>query len=451
MYAARDELQEEKSALVERGKKSVSRAISTLASYDCCGKYLRSKEDLNEKVMKEYARSNRLPVFTSPDTLDMSETSDCIHVKGCTGGIHCYFQRLRYIYNQHADMAVRKDFVNSHEIFRRLRGKSNQAKLEPSDDYYALCNYRVSAYKLRSRQWAEVHVDIFHNATLEDKERGFERLVLTPAHKHIIRSQVKEHFRKMEMRATAAQDDLDLVRGKRQGLIILRHGVGKTCTAETIADRVNKPLYPITCGDLGSAAEDFEGNLKTHFTPASQWDCVMLLDEADFFSAKRKAEDLARNSIVPVFLRVLEYYKDLLFLTTNRSFNWSSPFRAYWCVDHDFDRETTVEVWQTFIQQTEDSIKDKQLEYFEIRKSEILKFAKRHWDSDPQFRWNSRQIRNAFHTAIAMAEFDAHGKEEQGKPKKIVLGHKQFKKIASTVEEFDKYTVETLGTTYEAK
>lgn len=70
---------------------------------------------------------------------------------------------------------------------------------------------------------------------------------------------------------------------------------------------MDKPLYPITCGDLGSIAEDVETNLKKHFTLASRWDCVMLLDEADVFLAKRKLEDLQRNSIVSVFLRMLEY------------------------------------------------------------------------------------------------------------------------------------------------
>jgi SpoVK/Ycf46/Vps4 family AAA+-type ATPase len=81
---------------------------------------------------------------------------------------------------------------------------------------------------------------------------------------------------------------------------------------------MKKLLYPITCGDLGSTAQEVEMNLKKHFTLASRWDCVMLLDEADVFLARRKSEDLHRNSIVSVFLRMLEYYKGLLFLTTNR-------------------------------------------------------------------------------------------------------------------------------------
>ena len=105
-------------------------------------------------------------------------------------------------------------------------------------------------------------------------------------------------------------------------------GVGKTCTAETVADLVRKPLYSITCGDLGSTAKEIEENLKEHFTLASRWDCVMLLDEADVFLAKRKTEDLHRNSIVSVFLRIMEYYKGLLFLTTNRVGTFDEAFKS---------------------------------------------------------------------------------------------------------------------------
>jgi hypothetical protein len=91
---------------------------------------------------------------------------------------------------------------------------------------------------------------------------------------------------------------------------------------------VKRPLYPITCGDLGSTAEDVEYNLKKHFTLASRWDCVMLLDEADVFLARRKAEDLHRNSIVSVFLRMLEYYKGLCFLITNRVGAFDEAFKS---------------------------------------------------------------------------------------------------------------------------
>ena len=43
----------------------------------------------------------------------------------------------------------------------------------------------------------------------------------------------------------------------------------------------------------------------------------MLIDEADVY-IKRRDDNIAANAVVGVFLRVLEYFNGLLFLTTNR-------------------------------------------------------------------------------------------------------------------------------------
>lgn len=47
------------------------------------------------------------------------------------------------------------------------------------------------------------------------------------------------------------------------------------------------------------------------------WGAVMLIDEADVY-LKRRDDNIAANAVVGVFLRVLEYFNGLLFLTTNR-------------------------------------------------------------------------------------------------------------------------------------
>jgi hypothetical protein len=38
----------------------------------------------------------------------------------------------------------------------------------------------------------------------------------------------------------------------------------------------------------------------------------MLLDEADIFLAQRTTQDIERNALVSVFLRILEYYEGVL-------------------------------------------------------------------------------------------------------------------------------------------
>lgn len=85
--------------------------------------------------------------------------------------------------------------------------------------------------------------------------------------------------------------------------------------AECVAESHGKPLFPITCGkylsvggervrltnvigDLGLVAEEVEAKLARIFHLAEQWDCVLLLDEADVFLAERTKTDLQHNSLV---------------------------------------------------------------------------------------------------------------------------------------------------------
>jgi len=49
----------------------------------------------------------------------------------------------------------------------------------------------------------------------------------------------------------------------------------------------------------------------------NRWDAVLLLDEADVFLEARSAHDLERYKLVSIFLRLLEYYEGILFLTTS--------------------------------------------------------------------------------------------------------------------------------------
>jgi hypothetical protein len=94
-----------------------------------------------------------------------------------------------------------------------------------------------------------------------------------------------------------------------------------------------------------------------------------------------------------------------------------------------------------------------------IKRDEILRFAEEHFDEDKNGRWNGRQIRNAFQTALAMAEYEARHPEnppskvdktatKEG-PVKVRLSAKQFVVIASTILSFDKYIQDTIGMTYE--
>ena len=50
---------------------------------------------------------------------------------------------------------------------------------------------------------------------------------------------------------------------------------------------------------------------------AQRWGAVMLIDEADVY-IRRRGNEIDHNAVVASFLRTLEYFHGLLFLTTNR-------------------------------------------------------------------------------------------------------------------------------------
>lgn len=112
----------------------------------------------------------------------------------------------------------------------------------------------------------------------------------------------------------------DIVQGKGGGATILLAGppgTGKTLTAEVYAESEKKPLYSVQCSQLGTDPDNLEEELLKVFARGRRWGAVMLLDEADVYVHER-GNDMQRNAVVGVFLRVLEYQDSVLFLTTNR-------------------------------------------------------------------------------------------------------------------------------------
>jgi hypothetical protein len=112
----------------------------------------------------------------------------------------------------------------------------------------------------------------------------------------------------------------DFVPGKSGGTTILCQGapgLGKTLTAEIYSEVVGKPLYRVHSGQLGTTAASVGATLSGILRRAVRWDAILLLDEADVYIRCRD-NDLEHNAIVAEFLRTLEYFNGLLFMTTNR-------------------------------------------------------------------------------------------------------------------------------------
>lgn len=80
---------------------------------------------------------------------------------------------------------------------------------------------------------------------------------------------------------------------------------------------------------MGTSAEHLEGNLLEITSLAHKWGAIILIfDEADVYLAERSLQDIQRNSLVSVFLRHLEYFQGIMFLTTNRVATFDMAFQS---------------------------------------------------------------------------------------------------------------------------
>jgi hypothetical protein len=160
---------------------------------------------------------------------------------------------------------------------------------------------RVVGYAFRERRFVMLDISSLRDPPASDNV--FQNLKIDEAHKLMVTSLVKSHLDKQKTQKLRSGVSLnqDLIRGKGSGLVMLLHGVpgvGKTATAEAVAQANKKPLFVITCGDLGFTPGEVENSLKDIFRLAHSWDCILLLDEADIFLSRRQLSDLKRNALV---------------------------------------------------------------------------------------------------------------------------------------------------------
>jgi hypothetical protein len=290
---------------------------------------------------------------------------------------------------------------------------------EMTEHQYIMCSWAVYGFVLSTRNWGmscyqrptsanicteHLYLDGFKepqwNTSLLDS------LVLHPATKKMLFSLCQLYLQQNTDSATSksiAKNDshpkakvwsADYVDEKGKGLVLLLHGkpgVGKTYTAECMAHVLKRPLLSITCADIGVDPSQVEPNLRTWFNRARRWDAVLLIDEADVYFESRQTQDLNRNNLVASFLRAIEYYDGILFLTTNRV---GTSDEAVWSRIHatlyydSFSDEQRQKIWNTYFDKLEEERGE------EIR---VMESAKEYVQTNKEVQaleWNGRQIRN---------------------------------------------------------
>ncbi|KIW00749.1 uncharacterized protein PV09_07732 [Verruconis gallopava] len=217
-----------------------------------------------------------------------------------------------------------------------------------TDEQRLICSPLVRGYSLKNKLWLNFFVNSVHDISWN--EGAFDRLVLPPQQKELILGFVESQ-----------QDEMnkfdDVIEGKGRGMILLLcgpPGVGKTLTAESCAEEMRVPLYMMSAGDLGLDPRTVETSLKDILEMCTKWNAILLLDEADVFLEERSLHELERNKLVSIFLRVLEYYEGIMFLTTNRVNTFDSAFQSRIHISLNYP-ELSVEsrraIWRNFLDQ----------------------------------------------------------------------------------------------------
>jgi len=183
----------------------------------------------------------------------------------------------------------------------------------------------------------------------------------------------------------------DVISNKSGGLIFLLHGppgVGKTLTAEATAEVLHVPLYHVTVGELGNDINALEHNLAKAIELAQTWNAVLLLDEADIFVEKRNTNDINRNCMVAIFLRLLEYHNGVIFMTTNRVKIIDDAIESRISMIFNYgnlDKNVRKQIWKNLTNET----------LLEINDNDIDKLS--------DYKLNGRQIKNTIKLSQSLA------------------------------------------------
>lgn len=181
--------------------------------------------------------------------------------------------------------------------------------------------------------------------------------------------------------------------------------------------------------------------------------------------------------LLVVFLRVLEYYNGVLFLTTNRVGTIDEAFKSRIHLSLYYPPLTiqqTLDIFEVNLRRLReieaakaaaradadqnDPGRQPDLEII-IDHRRIMRFAEDHYDTHrPSQNWNGRQIRNAFQVAYSLAQSHMHNADRSddesaddtahdGKTKatKFTLDDEQFRIVSKSIERFDEYLKLTRG------
>lgn len=202
----------------------------------------------------------------------------------------------------------------------------------------------VKVFDLKNHEFVNIHVSNLADYTYD--KSLITKLVLPDAQKDLVTILIASSNNVLE----------DIVRGKTGGVVVIatgEPGVGKTLTAEVCSEAIERPLYCVQCSQLGTDEENLEKKLQIVLNRASRWKAVLLIDEADVYVHER-GTDIHQNAIVGVWLRLMEYYRGIMFMTSNRAVTIDDAVmsRATAWIRYELpNKESLPKIWEVLSRQ----------------------------------------------------------------------------------------------------
>ena len=237
----------------------------------------------------------------------------------------------------------------------------------------------LPAFSLITKSWGELFIKNIREITFDDD--AYSKLVMDEDKKKLVRTLV----------VNSKHSFTDIISNKSGGCIFLLYGppgTGKTLTSESISELLHVPLYSVTSGELGTYPDNLEQKLSSILTLAQSWGANILIDEADVFLEKRDSNNLERNAIVSIFLRLLERYNGIMFLTTNRKTDIDEAFQSRISISLEYkelDKDSRRQVFNNLLSAA----------HIETDENTLKKY------SDKKI--NGRQIKNLIRLAQTLA------------------------------------------------
>lgn len=153
------------------------------------------------------------------------------------------------------------------------------------------------------------------------KEKIFDdevekRIILPPGYYDRIMRTISRVLNRKTHESVYSELDLNNICQKGKGSIILLYGppgTGKTMTAEVITEKIRRPLLRV---NISSFRGNLDSSLEDAFEKAKKYNCILLLDEVDVF-IKKRGDHFVMDENTSIFLRMMEYFDGILFMTTN--------------------------------------------------------------------------------------------------------------------------------------